>query len=425
MKLNIGFVGLTHLGICSLASASFLGANVIGYDDNIEKIEKIRSNKNNVFEPNLQKILKKNSKRISFTEKFKDILNSDIVYLSEDIPTNQDGKSNTKSLENYLKLLIKTLPKKTPIIILSQVKPGFTREYYKSKKEIYYQVETLVFGKAMERALKPERIIIGVSNKNKTKINKFYLNFLKLFNTEIIKMKFESAELSKIAINAFLVSTVTTTNILSMISEKINADWNDIVPALKKDRRIGQYAYLKPGLGISGGNLERDLYTIKQIVNNNSLYLDFVKIIRNISRDRKNWPYNTFKKILKKYKLKKPKIGVLGLSYKENTNSIKNSPSIKFLERIIKTSSIINVHDPIIKQINFPYKLHYYSSINSLILKSDIILILTPWNEFKVLNQSKNFNILRNKFVIDPFGIINNKNSLKISTYYKLGIKYV
>ena len=156
--------------------------------------------------------------------------------------------------------------KKTPVIILSQVFPGFTENLVSSKnKEVYYQVETLIFGKALSRATYPERIIVGCDDE-KREFNKKYHDYLKKFKCKIIKTNYQSAELTKIAINLFLISSVTLSNSLAEISKKLNADWNKISSALKLDKRIGPHAYLKPGLGISGGNLERDLENILKLV---------------------------------------------------------------------------------------------------------------------------------------------------------------
>ena len=134
-------------------------------------------------------------------------------------------------------------------------------------------------------------------------------------------MSYESAELTKISINMFLVSTVTVTNILSEICEKINADWEDIKPALKLDKRIGKYAYLSSGLGISGGNLERDLNTISKIgVSTNSNVKVINEFIKH-SKYRKTWLLSILDKVISG--IEKPCICILGLTYKEKTHSVK------------------------------------------------------------------------------------------------------
>ena len=126
----------------------------------------------------------------------------------------------------------------------------------------FYQVETLIFGAAVKRAMEPERFIVGALDPSAA-LPESYASFLKAFGCPVLVMRLESAELAKIAINFFLVSTVCTTNTLAELCESIGADWGEIAPALRLDRRIGPHAYLKPGLGIAGGNLERDLVTVQ------------------------------------------------------------------------------------------------------------------------------------------------------------------
>ena len=126
------------------------------------------------------------------------------MYFSYDVDTNYLGVSDKTSLKKKLSVLIK-LDKNIPIIILSQVAPGFTRNYYKIKKNLYYQVETLIFGQAIKRALKPERFIIGTNNSKDILFFKFK-KFLESFKCPILIMKYESAELSKISINCYLAS---------------------------------------------------------------------------------------------------------------------------------------------------------------------------------------------------------------------------
>mgnify|MGYP003955601407 CR=1 FL=1 len=134
MKLKVSFIGMTHLGLCSLASAATLGVEVFGFDKSIQKIEKIKKNQIDFYEPKLISTIKNNKKLIFFTNNLNEILQSDLVFISEDVPTDNYGRSNTKQIENYINNIINILPKKTPIIILSQVKPGFTRKYLNKKK---------------------------------------------------------------------------------------------------------------------------------------------------------------------------------------------------------------------------------------------------------------------------------------------------
>ena len=401
MKLTIGYVGLTHLGVNYAIASAMKGFNVVCYDNDLDTISTLKKKKVPFYEKGTEKGLKKNFKRFNFTNQISDLKNCDLVFVSKDVPTDSNGKSNLLEIKKLTKRITQNLKKKSNLIILCQVPPGFTRCINWPSQNLYYQVETLVFSNALERALFPERIIVG---KNLNKIDKKYNFFLKKFKCPILEMNYESAELAKISINIFLISSVTSTNVLSEISENIGANWADISEALKLDKRIGKYAYLKPGLGISGGNLERDLETFRNYLKFNKIYENYFKNIKKISTYRKNWNYIQFKKIIKNFKNLRS-IGILGLTYKENTNSIKNSPSLSFIKKICLNKKFkINVFDPKIKELTNYKSINICKNISELIKNSELLFIGTPWEIFKKINYKKFNNI---KAIIDPYNLAN------------------
>lgn len=398
----IGFVGLSHLGIVSLCAAASKGCNIVAYDFYIDA-KLINENKININEPGLNSIFKKNKKRIKITKNIKDLNKCDLIYISKDVPTNDNGKSDLKPIKKIIKYL-SFLKKKSRLIILSQVPPGFTRKIKWNKNRLYCQVETLVFGQALKRALNPERIIIGSNNANE-KIDSKLQNFLKKFDCPILNMNYESAELAKISINMFLVSSITTTNMLSELSNKVGAHWSDISKALRLDKRIGKYAYLNPGLGISGGNLERDINSVIQMNKKISLDNRMFEYWKKKSKYYKNWSIRKFLELKKKIKVKK--IIILGLTYKPETDSLKNSPSLELINKLKKEYSL-TLYDPVIKRL-ISKNYNFSDSIINAVKNSELIFIMTPWKQFKILNSEKITKILSRKIIIDPFGIISNK----------------
>jgi len=417
LKINsIGFVGLSHLGLNYLAASAEKGFKAIGFQEDINLINKLKKNKNIISEPGLTKLLIKNKKKITFTTKAKDLKKCDIIFISLDIPTNLKNKSNLKKINFYIKKIKKTVSKNTVIIILCQVPPGFTQKIKWPKKNLYYQVETLVFGNAVQRALKPERIIIGSKNKT-SKVDKKYNFYLKKFKCPIFNMDYLSAELTKISINIFLASSITTTNSLAELCEKMGASWSNIYPAIQKDKRIGRFAYIKPGLGISGGNLERDLNTVNDIANKfKSDQQTFKNFIVN-SQKRKNWIYEILNKIyIKKAKIS-DRIGILGLSYKENTDSIKNSPAINLIRKLKKKH--ISVYDPKVPNIYLGRNVTRFYEINKFLKNLDILIIATPWSEFKKIKINKLFKYIKKKIVIDPYQIFDKSQLIEKGFIYK------
>lgn len=410
MIQKIAFVGMTHLGLNYLAASSVKKKYVTGFDSNIKLIKDLKMNNLNLEEPHLKNILKKNRNLINFSSNFEDLRKFKLIFISQDVETNVNNVANLKKLKSLINKSIKYIKKNSTLVILSQIQPGLTRSINFNKKNLFYQVETLVFGKAISRALYPERIIIGCDNK-KIKINKEYLNFVKSFNSPIVKMSYESAEITKIAINTFLASSITTTNVLTDICSSVDADWEEILPALRLDKRIGKYAYLKSGLGISGGNIERDIVFLNEKLKGVSTPRKYISSIIENSKFMKSWVYRTLNKnkLLKK---KINKIGILGLSYKENTSSLKNSPAIELLNKIKRNK--IAVFDPKAKlKSNMPNCVQE-KNIKKVINHSDILIIMTPWKNFK--NIENLINRLKKKIIIiDPYKMI-NQTLIKKST---------
>lgn len=193
----------------------------------------------------------------------------DIVYICPDQP----GCFSPKYMVDSV---LPNLKEHAVLVIHCQVEPGFTRKVKWPIEQLYYHVETLkVSEDTMDRALNPERIIIGINIENKCLIEKNLREFLECFTSKIFIMSYESAELTKIAINLYLAAQVCTTNTLVEIAESIGANWNDIIPALQTDKRIGKDAYLKPGYGL-GQHLERDLKTILGMEGNTDVMRSFL-----------------------------------------------------------------------------------------------------------------------------------------------------
>ena len=259
----IGFIGLSHLGLnYSLATAA-KGFEVVAYDPDGTLTSRCATGEFPIEEPGFGELFAQHRARIRYTSDETALAECELVFYSLDVRTNERNESDPGPLTELIRATAPKLSPGTIAVVLSQVAPGYTRQLRTELRELsaadfYYQVETLIFGRAVERAMQPERFIVGADDPARS-LPASLQAWHAAFKCPVLVMGLESAELAKIAINFFLVSTVTTTNTLAEICEAIGADWNEIVPALRLDRRIGPYAYLQPGLGIAGGNLERDL----------------------------------------------------------------------------------------------------------------------------------------------------------------------
>ena len=230
-------------------------------------------------------------------------------------------------------------------------------------------------------------------------------------------MNYESAELAKISINLFLISQITTTNSIAEIAKKINADWNDIKSALFLDKRIGKHSYLNPGLGISGGNLERDLKTIIDLSKKNKINNVLFKNFEKLSHYSKKWTSKKIYELIRKNKIKKIKIGILGLTYKKNTHSIKNSPAIEFIKNN-KNEKII-AYDPSMPKSLQNDKLIIVDNYKKVLKNCNILLIMNDWDEFKNIDLSSMAEMSHPRIVIDPFSMLYNLNLNKNKFVYE------
>ena len=296
--------------------------------------------------------------------------------------------------------------------------PGFTRSLNFDKLRLFYQVETLVFGRALERATQPERLIVGSSDSNQP-LPVLLQNFLTHFRCPILHMSYESAELTKVAINLFLVSSVSTTNMLSDICERIGADWTEIVPALRLDARIGPNAYLKPGLGFGGGNLERDVTTIRNLGEQTGANTNLAELWTTNSDGRKTLVSQIIKGLFSN-DWKEKHFCILGLAYKENTASTKNSASLKLLREL--KGAKLTVHDPLVIIDQNDYQVMQYSTALEAAAGADMVAIMTPWPQYQDLNLNLLRNVMSGTLLIDPFAVLKSdevtRSSLK---YFTLG----
>ena len=416
----IGFAGMTHLGLNSAVSMAEKGFNTVCFDSNETLIAQLKSSKMPVSEPQLLELTEKNKHRLSFSSNLDILKTCDVLYVAPDVPVTNDGVSDLSDLDALLELVIPAINAKTVLVNLSQVPPGFTRARQRQGLQLYYQVETLIFGRAIERALYPERYIVGCADPQ-APLPEPLQTCLEAYECPILPMRYESAELCKISINCFLVASISATNMLAELCEGIGADWYEIAPALKLDRRIGPDSYLSPGLGIGGSNLVRDLITVTNLANETNSDSAIVKAWLDNSAYRKNWTWRTLQDHVLKV-IKNPAIAVLGLSYKENTHSTTNSPAFTLIENLHDFK--LTAYDPMVKATAAPHP-NPTEAKNPLSCakNTDVVLIMTPWEEFKTLDPSDLRAVMRGKCIIDPLRVLDGKECKEAGlTYLTLGV---
>jgi UDPglucose 6-dehydrogenase len=414
----IGYAGMTHLGLVSASAAAAQGFRTVAFDPDAALIDRLAHGDLPVNEPDLPALIARHKNNLVFGADVAALGECDVVYIAVDVPTDERGESDLGPIAVMVERVRSALADTAALVILSQVPPGYTRALPVPSDRLFYQVETLVFGRAVERATRPERFIVGCAEPRRA-LHPALLTFLHSFSCPILPMAYESAELAKISINFCLVASISVANTLAEICERVGADWSDIAPALKLDKRIGQGAYLGPGLGIAGGNLERDLRTIIKIGEAKSTDVGVVRAWLANSAHRKDWPWQ----VLNSTALStnpSAKIAVLGLAYKENTHSTKNSPSLALLERLRGKS--VKVHDPVVPASVAPWTTGTADPLAAA-TGADILVIATPWPQYRELRPADLARVMTGRTVLDPYRVLDSRACAAAGlTYHTLGM---
>jgi len=432
---KITIIGLGYVG---LSLAAFLGnqAKVIGIDSNKEKLRIIKKGESYFHEPKINYYLKKAIKNgTTFTDKItNEITSSDFVFITVGTPIDKNGKIDLDNIKAVSKSIVKNMTNsknKPSIIVKSTVIPGTTIEVVKPileknnlKESIDFDLltnpEFLKEGSAMQDTILPHSIVIGGTNvKAIKKLTNLYKSVYRK-KQKIVETNNITAEMIKYANNAFLATKISFINSVANICQKLpGTNIDKVADIIGMDPRIGGQ-FLKAGPGYGGSCFPKDVQALINFSNNigyNPILLDAVK---NTNIHQVNAVMNLVNTKFKN--LKQKKISILGLAFKENTDDIRESRSIKLINLLLKKNCNIFVHDP--KAIDntrlvFKNKITYSNSIKEVLINSDCVIIMTAWEEYKKLKE-KDFLNMQNPLILDTRRILNIKN--KKIQYIGLGV---
>jgi UDPglucose 6-dehydrogenase len=405
-----GFLGLSHLGIISATGWASLGSRVVAVDLDPEPVDRLRRGELPVHEPSLPTLFAAVRDRMRFSSDPAALAECDLVVVSRDIPTDADNGSDPSIVDRLVEAAIPHLRPGATVALMSQVSPGATRALAariqarrpEAGIAVYYWVETLIFGNAVERFLKPERIIVGAADPSRplpTPLDEG----LRRFGCPILPMAYESAELTKTAINLYLFGAVTYANTLSDLCEAVGANWSEMVPALRLDRRIGPAAYIRPSLGVAGGNLERDLITLRTLGRRHDVDVAYVDTLLAHNARRYRWVH---RQLERRVLDRDPHavVAVWGLAYKKNTRSTKNSMALRVIENL-RGRAEVRAYDPLVKAADIDVPATVLDSREATLVGADCLLILTDWEEFAAPPRA-GFRAMRRPVVIDCVGVM-------------------
>lgn len=384
---TIGVIGLWHLGCVLCASWSKLRNEVIGFDYDTSLVEKLNKGVTPLFEPYLPETIQEgiNNGLLKFSSDISSLAPCDFVFLAYDTPVRNDDSSDTTILEKSVDEVRNVMKDNAILIVSSQSPVGFCkllRDKLKEKNfslELAYSPENLRIGGAIQCYLNPGRIVLGTTDSRAKEECKGLFSQIR---ADILSMNLESAEMVKHGINSFLAMSIVFANHLADICEFTGACIDDVVLGMKSDPRIGEKAYLSSGIGFSGGTLARDLRVLNQKNIEAGGYAKAFGIIYELNRERGKSIISRIERILGS--TEGTSIGVLGLTYKPGTSTLRRSLPLEIVNLLIDKKFQVKVYDPKAdySQLGFEPKFMIASNIETVSSSADLLLLLTEWKEF-------------------------------------------
>ncbi|MDB5037082.1 MAG: nucleotide sugar dehydrogenase [Bacteriovoracaceae bacterium] len=439
LVLGAGYVGLVQAA--GLASA---GNDVNLIDISKEKIELLEAGGCPIFEPGLKELLSighgkgylkfYHSEGAEFLEK---MLNADICFIAVGTPQGSDGHADLKYLYSAAEMLLKLGSKlNNKLLVIKSTVPVGTgdkiEEFFRSKgfsPKIVSNPEFLKQGAAVQDFLKPERVIVGTDDEEAKKILHFLYKPFMMKRERLVFMSRKSAELVKYACNAFLATKISFINEISRLSELVGADIQEIREGMISDSRIGDQ-FLFPGIGYGGSCLPKDTQALMAQGKAAGISMGIVEATDRVNQYQKNWMLEKISKYFKG-ELSGRTITVWGLSFKPNTDDLRDAPSVYLLKDLFKAGAKVHAHDPAaMDNIRVLFKseidkgsLKLFDNPYEAAAHSNVLAVLTEWQEYRTPNLKKLAKLLSDHTIFDGRDIYENAMLKKFGfTHYGVGM---
>lgn len=438
--MKIAVIGTGYVGLVVGTCFSEMGSKVWCVDKNQERINNLKEGIIPIYEPNLAPLVKKNytTKRLNFTTNIKDCIDeSYFIFIAVGTPPNEDGSADLQHVVavakeigqniNSYKIIINKST--VPVGTADKVKKAIQEELDKRDVKIDFDVvsnpEFLKEGDAVDDFMSPDRVIVGTDNEKAAKSMKDLYSVFFRQNPRIIFMDVKSAEVTKYAANAMLATKISFMNEMSNLCEIVGANVENVRLGIGADKRIG-YSFIYPGIGYGGSCFPKD---VKAIINTASQFdyeMKLLKSVEEVNKDQKEVLYN---KISNYYtnegeSLQGKKFAVWGLSFKPETDDMRESPARIIISKLVNAGAVICAHDP--KAISeakkifrdMEDKIKYYNDNYECLKDCDALLLLTEWHLYRQPDFEKIKKMLNTPLIFD------GRNQYKPEEMKKLGIKY-
>lgn len=416
--MNIAVVGTGYVGLVSGTCFAETGVNVTCVDVDATKIEKLKNGEIPIYEPGLDQLVLKNHKagRLNFTTDLASILNEqDIVFSAVGTPPDEDGSADLKYVlqvaktigENMNKYVVVVTKSTVPVGTAKKVRQTIEKELEKRGVDIPFDVasnpEFLKEGNAIKDFMSPDRVVVGVeSEKAKKLLTRLYKPFL-INNFRVIFMDIPSAEMTKYAANSMLATRISFMNDMANLCELVGADINMVRAGIGADTRIGR-KFLYAGCGYGGSCFPKDVKALIKTADQEGYSMEVLKAVERVNERQKGILFEKLQKAFNGESLKGKVIALWGLSFKPETDDMRESTALVMIDKLVEAGCTIRVYDPIAMdecRRRVGDKVVYCRDMYDAVLDADALLLLTEWKEFRLPTWGVIRKAMHHPLVID------------------------
>ena len=438
--MKIAIVGTGYVGLVTGTCFAETGVDVICVDIDKKKIENLKNNIIPIYEPGLDIMVERNVKkgRLTFSTSLKESIDEcEAVFIAVGTPPDEDGSADLKyvlavagEIGRYMKEYVVAVTKSTvPIGTSEKVKEAIQKELKLRNSKLEFDVasnpEFLKEGTAIEDFLKPDRIVVGIESERAEKImQRLYKPFL-LNGHPLLFMDIPSAELTKYAANSMLATKISFMNDIANLCEIVGADVNMVRKGIGSDPRIGT-KFIYPGAGYGGSCFPKDVKALIKTGIDKNYKLRILEAVEEVNNQQKLVIFNKIKKHFNN-DLKGKTIGIWGLSFKPNTDDMREAPSLVTIEKLLEHGSNVKVYDPVAMneaKNRITGNVEFCKDMYEVAIDSDAIALITEWTEFRIPNYRVLLKLMKNHVIFDGRNIYDPSEMKENGfIYYGIGRK--
>ena len=439
--MKIGVIGSGYVGLVAAACFAEMGNTVTCVDVNERKINDLKKGIIPIYEPGLEPLVKNNfeKNRLLFTTNINDALaSSNIIFIAVGTPMGEDGsadlqyvlsvaKSIGQNMQHHLIVVDKsTVPVGTADKVRITIQDCLDNRNSDLTFDVVSNPEFLKEGAAIKDFMHPDRVVVGSDNENSTQEMRQLYSPFTVSSDRFISMDIRSAEMTKYAANAMLATKISFINEMSNICEKVGADVNQVRKGIGSDSRIG-YKFIYPGCGYGGSCFPKDVKALINISNSVNYFPNLISAVEKVNFEQKQI---LFSKVKHQFgnDLSKYKFAVWGLSFKPETDDMREAPSIPLIKSLIEAGATVNAYDPkateeakfYLKGYDINYHLNKYDALTD----ADAVILVTEWKEFRSPDFNKMLNLMRGNMFIDGRNQFNKDYISEAGfNYIQIGVK--